>query len=304
MDILTQLQIVDADRIRELWLVVGLLSVSVMGLICVGCLWVRFGVSDKISRFMGLVRRHPFQTCVLTPCVIGLVAYAGTKAPLIVPTRQDCDFKQTTADYRVEGQVEYWWASATTNIDVSLFGGVVTQQLQFIEGQFLYAYDTQTGAASPQPVSDNSFWVRDSETNEWTRAVAASTWMYRGRYAACTANLGGHDPREWRFWFIGPEENLPEVIIEGGVGIVIDQCVVTSSSVSIRFHPDDAELKKSARSYHLQMRRVNSDGILLNWEEIAVLDGIGAAGGTFLVEGFTVNEYREYRIYADKEVSE
>lgn len=300
-DLLEQLQIVDAERVREMWAFVGVLAIAIMGLIALAAVSAKFKLADHITKALRWCRTHPVQTCVLAPMAFGLFVYGATKAPLAVPRREPCDFQQTTAAALTEGEVEYWRTESATNIPVALFGGTVTQELAFAAGDFVYAYDKTTGTDAPQVVTEQDFWVRDSQTNQWTKATRVSVFE-SGVNAAVVARMpGSADPKDWRFWFVGPSENRPDVIHEGGIGIVVDREVYTSKSVTIQFHPEDEDLVKSQHTYVLQMRRVK-DGILLDWETVMAIQDVGAAGGTFIVQGYTVGEYRMYRIYADKEV--
>lgn len=300
-DLLVQLQIVDAERIRELWSLIGVLAAAMMGLIALYAVSVKCKLAEHITKALRWCKAHPVDTCVLAPCAVSLFVYGATKAPIAIPKAEPCDFKQTTATALTEGEVEYWRSQATTNIPVALFGGTVTQELAFAAGDFVYAYDKRTGTAEPQEPTDQDFWVRDSQTNSWTKATRVSVFE-DGFNAAVVARMSGSaDPKDWRFWFVGPAENCPEIIHEGGVEIVIDREIYTSKSVTIQFHPDGPELKRSPHTYVLQMRRV-VDGILLDWKTVMSIQNVGATGGTFIVQGYTVGEYRNYRIYADKEI--
>ena len=310
IDLFQQFAIVDAECQREISEIVSALFCAFCTAIvacAVYCLAIWFVARnrDRISRFMAWVRSHPISSSYLAPSVVALVVYASTKA--VVPSTQQCDYNFSGAPEPESGVARYcYFAEATNGVEIAMNGGITTNTADVAAGQFYLEYSPTTYGGTDEGDLNYGFYVRDSVTSNWIASVTdsrvtlpSSLLNYHGRFSHLP---GRDDPRDYRYWFIGEEEDLPEVIVEGGVGIVIDSVVITANGLSVSFHPADEDLKKSARSYFLQTR-VARDGILGDWKTIAVLANVGKDGGTFNVEGFTVGEYREYRIYADKEIN-
>jgi len=293
--------IIRSEEVREFWMLVGGITATLGSVAVAAVAMWKSGAWKALQRVRAYVATHPIEASVLFPMVVALVVYAAEKSNVVIPRQEQCDFRQSAAA-SVSGNVEYYRSTSTTNLNVALWSGTSTQELSFVANDFLYAYDTSTGGG-PKTPAQSPFWVRDYQSNDWIRAEMRTN-VTSGTKAAVVAYLPssaiyGVDPESYRYWFIGPQEYLPEVIIEGGVGIKIDQVVITSSSVYVKYHPEDPDLATGSHTYVLQCR-ISRDGLLGEWQNIATSVSTGIAGGSFLVNVYSVGEYREYRVYADK----
>lgn len=302
-DILVTLGILEADKAREFWSIAAVCMVA----LCSAILLVSF-----LSRFKGPIAKavaflaHP-KNALVTACFLAALIYGSTKSDIVVPQKHEADFQQTTADAKVSGQVEYWKAPGTTNdIDVALFDGAVTSKFDFADGQFIYAYDASIGVSSPQQPGDNRLWVRASDSSNWISSVTASWTMTNTHYAAVIATLPENEsPAKYKLWFIGCESNLPPVVVEVTGGIDIVRAVITSSDVTIQFKGTDVRFSQGSHVYYLQMRERGVDGILTDWVNVAsVTLPDGVTEGTVGFTGYTVGNYREYRVYSDLELAQ
>lgn len=306
IDILTSLAIISREESREFWNVIGMAASALMLLLAFAYAAARFLLADKASAMLAWTRRHPWQSFVRALMVAAAIAYGGSKA--VTPTVEQCDYNMTGATEPESGVVRYhYFASATNGVDVAMNAGLTTNTVSSVAaGQMYYEFSPTTYGGTDADVADYGFWVRDAVSNEWTRAATDATYEFppsTHNYHGRMAHLPDmEDAKDYRFWFIGREEHLPEVIIEGGVGIVIDRVVITASHVHIEFHPEDPDLAKGAFQYVLQTRVTRQD-VLMDWENVTATTATGS-GGAFDFDGYTVGEYREYRVYADKEVSE
>lgn len=302
MTLQEMLAIVESDFVREMWKLVAIVSLH---------LFAFFGIV-ALSRFTGAathlisaLRRHPVQNGIAVVLAIPLFIYGATKAALLVPHREQCDYRiQGAQSPDVTdgwlGYVRMTGDTFPTNILVACCDGAVTNEMTFTHnGQFYI----ETIQYQNLDLTVNSFWVRDSETNDWTRAVAdiysweMSEAVWVSGWRAEIAHLPNYeDPKAYRFWFIGPEENLPEKIIEGGIGIVVDECYRDAHHIHIRFHSDDPDLR--GKMFTLQVRTVTVvDGVevLGDWQTLAT-----TYGDVFDVSGNFVQSYNRMRIFADK----
>lgn len=304
LSLIEQISLVDAEAAYEFWLSVGVLAAAATVILCV-CWMIGFA-KDRISTIMRNAKEHPVVTSIISPMFWSFVTYAAVKA--VVPTVEQCDYNMTGAAEPESGVVRYhYFESATNDVDVAMNAGFTTNSVSSVaEGQFYYEFSPTTYGGTDADVASYGFWVRDAMSNEWTRATTDSTWEFPPsvmNYHGRMAHLPGmEDAKDYRFWFIGTEENLPDVVIEGGVGIVIDRVAITASHVHIEFHPEDPDLARGVFQYVLQTRVTRQD-VLMDWENVTSTTATGA-GGAFDFDGYTVGEYREYRVYADKEVAE
>lgn len=287
------LAIVESDFIREAWRCVAIVSLHLVAFFALVAL---FSVTHVFRSLAKLYREHRLAAALAIP----LFAYGATKIALLVPHNEQCDYRIGSAVDVTDGVVGYAkmdGGAYPTNINVACCGGAVTNEITFTHaGQFYvetHQYPSPDFAANP-------LWVRDSETNDWIRAVAdiygrevtGASWLQG--WDAEIAHLPDYgDPKNYRYWFIGSEENLPEKVIEGGIGIEIDFCYRDAHHILIRFHSNDPKLLGA--TYVLQVRTVGVEGELGDWQTIA-----STTTGEFYVEGNFVQRYNRIRIYADK----
>lgn len=301
--LIEQIAIVQAQMTHEFWLCVGLLSAAVIVALLIG-LAIYF-TRDQIDFIMRKARENPVASSILTPMFWSLVTYAAVKA--IVPAVQQCDFNLNRAVETQSGVVRYHrFANATNDIAVAMNAGLTTNTIASVSaGQFYYEYTPTAYDGSDADISEYGFYVRDAISNEWTKATNDLAWDLPASYLHYFGYLAhlpdNADPEHYRFWYIGREADLPEIVIEGGEGIVIDRFIVQSGHVRVEFHAEDKDLAKTNFVYVLQSRITRQD-ILMDWQEVARTTAHGS--GAFDFDGYTVGEYREYRIYADKEVAE
>lgn len=294
------LAIVEADFVREVWRVVAIVSLHLMAFAAFA--WL-FAVTGTFAKLVRAYRTHPFALALSIP----LIVYGATKVAILVPTNEQCDYR-IGAEVDVTdgwlGYVRMTGEAMPTNIQVACCDKAVTNELTFTHtGQFYIETDQYANL----DLRTNPFWVRDSETNDWVRAVAdiygsevtGATWL--SGWSAEIAHLPNYaDPKAYRFWFVGPEENLPEKIIEGGIGIEIDFYYRDAHRVHVEFHSNDPDLRGA--TYVLQVRTVtNIDGVetLGDWQTLAT-----TTTNVFDVQGNFVQTYNQLRIYADKEGEE
>lgn len=304
MDILVVLSIVEAERVREVWNLVAFSVVFLFSAVAFGFFVHRFrNVFSSAVSFLMKPRN-----VVVTTCVAAAIIYGSTKSDVKVPQTHQSDFRQTTSSLvePASGTVEYWQSDATTNgIQVALFGGTVTQSLDFVAGQFVYAFDSSTSVSTPQGLPGNKLWCRTSQSSNWVATTTHSYFNTNGHYSAAIASLPeNRSPSYYQLWFVGPEENLPPVVVEVTGGIDILNCTITSSSVSVTFHGTDVRFGTGSHTYYFQSR-ANIDGVLTEWQTISSITlTSGQTTGTITVPGFTVDKYHQYRVYSDLEVAE
>lgn len=304
MDILVVLGIVEAERVRDIWNVVGFSIAALFAAIALGIFFHRFRYPIlNVLSFLAKPRNF-----VVTACATAAVIYGSNKATVVTPQTHAASFEQTGSSVvePVAGTVEYWQSSATTNgIAVALFGGMVTNEFDFLENQFIYAYDAFKSTGSYQNPTNNPLWCRHNTYSNWVQSTLATSWSPNSSNVAVIATLpGGKSPSFYDLWFIGPSENLPPIVVEVMGGIDITLTVVTSSSVTMYFTGTDPRFALGSHTYYMQSR-VNIDGALTEWQTVAsvTLSG-GQTSGSVSVSGFTVDKYREYRIFSDLEVAE
>lgn len=291
------LAIVESDFLKEVWRAVAVVSLHLalfFGFILL------FKVCGALRHLGAFYRQHPFAIALSIP----LIVFGATKIAVLVPAQEQCDYRVGEEVDVTDGWLGYVRMTGDTmptNIQVACCGKAVTNELTFTHtGQFYIETDQYASI----DLSINPFWVRDSETNDWTKATAD---IYLSEVTGATVVQGwsgeiAHlpdygDPKAYRYWFIGAEENLPEKIIEGGVGIVTDFYYRDAHHILLRFHTDDPELRGA--TFVLQVRTVGVEGELGDWQTIAT-----TTTGEFNVAGNFVQTYNRLRIYADKEGAE
>lgn len=294
------LAIVEADFLREVWRVVAIVSLHLVTFFALAWLFKVTGVCGKILK---AYRTHPFALAFSIP----LIVYGATKIVILVPTNEQCDYR-TVEEVDVTdgliGYIRFTGETTPTNILVACCGNAVTNELTFTHaGQFYIETDQYANI----DLRTNPFWVRDSETNDWIKATAdiygreitRAVWL--SGWSSEIAHLPNYaDPKDYRYWFVGPEEKLPEKVIEGGVGIEIDQYYRDAHKIHIEFHSNDPEL--NGATFVLQCRTVTMiDGVevLGDWKTIAT-----TTTNIFDVQGNFIQTYNQLRIYADKEGKE
>ena len=294
------LQIIHYDYVMELTKVVGV--VTALGLFALSFLMYlheKGVLAEVFDRARAFCRPRNF---LLWPMLAAAVIYGGSKSNYLVPqVKSDGRFKQTTAAAETVGAIEYYCSTwnTSTNIPVAFGSGAYTNELTFLPNGFLYCYNLSQGVSAAQPAADNHLWVRASSEDRWIDTVQDSVFVTNGIYAAVMAHMtNGVAVTRYNQWFIGPEANLPAVIVLEEGGIFIDNVVITSGSVYIAFHPDDSRIPASA-TFTLQVRRT-IDGVLFPWETVMT----SSSSSPFYFEGYTVGEYREYRIICDVEVED
>lgn len=291
------LAIVESDFIREVWRCVAVVGIHLMTFFALVLMFKVCGVFRQIGK---LYRQHPFALALSMPLII----YAATKIALLVPSQEQCDYR-IGAEVDVTdgwlGYVRMTGETMPTNIQVACCGKAVTNELTFTHtGQFYI----ETAQYPSLDLRENPFWVRDSETNDWVRATAdiygsevtGASWLQG--WSAEIAHLPDYgDPKNYRYWFVGSEDNLPEKVIEGGIGIEVDFYYRDAHHILLRFHSDDPKLHGA--TFVLQVRTVGVEGDLGDWQTLAT-----TTGNEFNVQGNFIQAYNRLRIYADKGDSE
>ena len=302
-DLLQQMSIVQQQGINEFWSAVGLLTVFAFFIL--GLVWLE-SKCHVFKTVQSWYKRYPFQSTFVSLLVTPLIIYGATKMPLLVPREEQCDYRIGDEVDITDGWLNYAKMDGEimpTNIPVACCGGAVTNTMEFTHtGQFYI----ETIQYPDLDLRENEFWVRDSETNDWTHPVVDSymvdqsffttNWVSGWRGEICHMP-NYEDPKAYRYWFIGPQKNLPEKIIEGGIGIEVDFYLRDAHHVYIKFHTNDPELQD--KTFVLQMRYVTKGPddieILGDWVTLAT-----TKTREFYVEGNYIQKYNRMRIYADK----
>lgn len=295
IDLLTQLEIVDACAAREMFTAIGVLLAVLAGIGAI--LWAasaEFGGKSAI----GYARSNPGKTCAAIAFLVACVLYGGAKP--MSPRRQQCDFRCVGQTESVDSAVNYHWQVTATNVGVVACGGACTAEVAFAERSFYYEYDARQWSVGDGSIGANGFWVRDNETNDWVGAsvdsvvTGSSDGWVPGWHAASAHLPGNADPMDFRYWFVGPRANLPEKVTEVGEGITVVRQVRDAFHIFVEFAVDEQHYNYTR--FVFEARRVK-DGVLLDWEPLAET----SSDRSFNIVGFFVGEYTETRIRGYRE---
>lgn len=300
MTLQEMLSVVEVEFLREVWCAVGFVMLHLIAFASLVAMCHAVGAFSSVARAF---RNHPISASVASLIASPFIIYGAVK--VCVLGREQCDYKIGSEVDITDGSVGYYRFVGTevpTNIGIACCGGLVTNIFTFTQtGQFYF----ETSQYQSLDLIQNPMWVRDSETNDWIRAVAdiygsevtGSSWV-RG-WSAEIAHLPDYgNPKDYRYWFIGSEANLPEKVIEGGVDISIDRYYRDAHHIVVEFHTDDPELADS--TFVLQVRFVSIiDGVevLGDWQTLDT-----TKTRKFDVRGNFVQAYNRIRIYVDKGV--